>query len=60
MILSGNMNNYEEKYLETFLADENFNPFFEITNKLKKKAEDHLQLKVTEYPDRYFILKKIA
>lgn len=36
------MSNYEEKYLEAFLGDENFNPFIDISNKLKKKAEDHL------------------
>lgn len=36
------MDNYEEKYIEAFFSDENFNPFIDMSLKLKKEAEDYL------------------
>lgn len=60
MILYGKLSNYEEKFYEVFVPDENYDPYIELAQKYKQKAENYLQFKVTEYPDRYFILKKIA
>ena len=43
-----------------FGPDENFDPIQEDVAKARQVAEDYLQLIKMKYPNRYFILKKIA
>ena len=51
---------YEAEMQEVFGPDEGYNPFAERASEVRKIAEDFLQLIKNEFPNRYFILKKIT
>lgn len=42
MVLGGKISNYEDKFLEIFYPDENYDPFVDIATSYKQKAEDYL------------------
>jgi hypothetical protein len=59
-VLGDNLDNFDQAYLQAYGEDENFNAFLDHTIEVRKKAENFLQLIKTEYPNRYFILKRIT
>lgn len=59
-VLGNNLENFDNSYLNAFAQDESYNPFSEKSIEVRKKAENFLQIIKTEYPNRYFILKRIT
>lgn len=51
---------YDAEMDETFIADENFNPFAEPAKNIKKIADEFLNQVKTNFPNRFFILKRIT
>lgn len=51
---------YEAELNEVFGPDEDFKPFKDKINEVRKIADDAIGLIKNNFPNRYFILKKIA
>ena len=53
-------NNYDDELDEIFGPDEGHDPFVERAVAVKKKADQFLQEMKTQFPNRYFISKRIT
>lgn len=52
--------NYDEELDDVFGPDEGHDPFIERAAEVKKKADQFLQIIKTQFPNRYFISKRIT
>ena len=52
--------NYDAEMDQVFIGDQTYNPFFEPAKIIKKIADEFLNQVKTNFPNRYFILKKIT
>jgi hypothetical protein len=59
-LLNKEIPNYVQKFNKIFENDESYNPFLEKSLEIRKLAENFLNVIKNQYPNRYFILKKVT